>query len=106
MARVAFIGLGNMGGGMAANLVKAGHEVVAFDLVEAALAKAGTRDAVMLGDTPWDVEAARRAGVETVCVMTGGFSEQELREAGAVAVFESVLELRERLDETPLGRRG
>jgi len=40
MARIAFIGLGNMGGGMAANLVKAGHEVRAFDLVEAALAKA------------------------------------------------------------------
>ena len=40
MARVAFIGLGNMGGGMAANLVKAGHEVSAFDLSEAALAKA------------------------------------------------------------------
>ncbi|HEX6376173.1 MAG TPA: 3-hydroxyisobutyrate dehydrogenase [Allosphingosinicella sp.] len=40
MARIAFIGLGNMGGGMAANLVKAGHELRAFDLVEAALAKA------------------------------------------------------------------
>jgi 3-hydroxyisobutyrate dehydrogenase len=40
MARIAFIGLGNMGGGMAANLVKAGHEVRAFDLSEAALAKA------------------------------------------------------------------
>jgi HAD superfamily hydrolase (TIGR01549 family) len=72
------------------------------DLVEAALAKAGTRDAVMLGDTPWDVEAARKAGVATVCVMTGGFSADELREAGAVAVYESIEELRERLDETPL----
>jgi 3-hydroxyisobutyrate dehydrogenase len=40
MARIGFIGLGNMGGGMAANLVKAGHEVRAFDLVEAALDKA------------------------------------------------------------------
>lgn len=40
MARVAFIGLGNMGGGMAANLVKAGHTVTAFDLSEAALTKA------------------------------------------------------------------
>jgi 3-hydroxyisobutyrate dehydrogenase len=40
MARIAFIGLGNMGGGMAANLVKAGHEVRAFDLSEAALEKA------------------------------------------------------------------
>jgi 3-hydroxyisobutyrate dehydrogenase len=37
MARIAFIGLGNMGGGMAANLVKAGHAVQAFDLAEAAL---------------------------------------------------------------------
>jgi HAD superfamily hydrolase (TIGR01549 family) len=72
------------------------------DLVEAALAKAGTRDAVMVGDTPWDIEAARRAGIDTVCVITGGFSEQELRDAGAVAVFESVEELRRRLDETPL----
>ena len=38
--KIAFIGLGNMGGGMAANLVKAGHEVCAFDLSEAALAAA------------------------------------------------------------------
>jgi HAD superfamily hydrolase (TIGR01509 family) len=75
------------------------------DLVEAALEKSGTRDAIMVGDTPWDCEAARRAGVETVCVLTGGFSEQELRDAGAAAVFESIEELRARLDETPLGRR-
>ena len=43
MARIAFIGLGNMGGGMAANLAKAGHDVVAFDLVEEALARAESR---------------------------------------------------------------
>ena len=41
MTRIAFIGLGNMGGGMAANLAKAGHAVRAFDLAEAALARAG-----------------------------------------------------------------
>jgi phosphoglycolate phosphatase-like HAD superfamily hydrolase len=57
----------------------------------------------MLGDTPWDVEAASKAGIETVCLMTGGFSEQELRDAGAVAVFESISDLRDALDETPLG---
>ena len=57
----------------------------------------------MIGDTRWDVEAARKAGVATVCVITGGWSEQELRDAGAVAVFESVEELRQRLGETPLG---
>jgi len=73
------------------------------DLVRAALDKAGTESAVMIGDTRWDIEAARRAGLETICVITGGWSEQELRDAGAVAVFESVDELRERLNETPLG---
>jgi HAD superfamily hydrolase (TIGR01549 family) len=69
------------------------------DLVRAALEKAGTGEGVMVGDTPWDIEAARKAGIETVCVITGGFSEQELREAGAAAVFESVEQLRQRLDE-------
>jgi len=73
------------------------------DLVKAALAKAGTDDAVMVGDTPWDVEAARKAGVPTVAVLTGGaYSAAELRDAGAVAVFESVGEMKDRLDETPL----
>lgn len=72
------------------------------DLVLAALEKAGGGPAVMVGDTPWDIEAARRAGVDTICVITGGYSEQELREAGAVAVFESVDDLRRNLDETPL----
>ena len=56
----------------------------------------------MVGDTPWDVEAARNAGIETICVITGGFSEQELRDAGAVAVFESVEELRQSSIATPL----
>jgi HAD superfamily hydrolase (TIGR01549 family) len=73
------------------------------DLVGAALEKAGTGNALMIGDTRWDVEAAAKVGLETVCVVTGGWSRQELEEAGAVAVFESVDELRRRLDETPLG---
>jgi len=72
------------------------------DLVEAALDKAGGKDAVMIGDTPWDVEAASRAGIQTICVITGGFSEQELKDAGAVGVFESPEALRKQLDETPL----
>jgi HAD superfamily hydrolase (TIGR01509 family) len=72
------------------------------DLVKAAIEKAGGGDAVMVGDTTWDVEAARRAGVETITVLTGGFSEAELREAGAGWVFESIEALTEGLDETPL----
>jgi 3-hydroxyisobutyrate dehydrogenase len=60
MARVGFIGLGNMGGGMAANLAKAGHEVRAFDLSEAALAKAeerGCRRAGSAAEAVADAEA-------------------------------------------------
>jgi HAD superfamily hydrolase (TIGR01549 family) len=74
------------------------------DLVRAALDKAGTENALMIGDTRWDIEAAAKAGVETVALMSGGWSKQELREAGAAAVFESVDELRERLDEVGLSR--
>jgi HAD superfamily hydrolase (TIGR01549 family) len=72
------------------------------DLVRAAMEKASTDDAVMVGDTPWDIEAAKGADVPTVAVITGGFSRAELEAAGAVAVFESVAELRSHLDETPL----
>ncbi len=74
------------------------------DLVKAALerAEASPEDAVMIGDTPWDVQAAERAGVRTIAVMTGGFSKEELLEAGASWIFESVAELRGALEETPL----
>jgi HAD superfamily hydrolase (TIGR01509 family) len=75
------------------------------DLVQAALEKAGADadDAVTVGDSTWDCEAAKRAGVQTLAVLTGGFSEQELRDAGAAKVFGSIVELRDSLDETPLG---
>jgi HAD superfamily hydrolase (TIGR01509 family) len=72
------------------------------DLVETAIEKAGSNDAVMLGDSVWDCEAAKKAGIETVAVMTGGFSEQELRDAGAVEVFESLPDLRKKIADTPL----
>jgi HAD superfamily hydrolase (TIGR01549 family) len=72
------------------------------DLVKAALDKSGGDDAVMVGDTTWDVKAASALDLRTIAVLTGGFAEAELREAGAACVFESIEELRERLDETPL----
>jgi HAD superfamily hydrolase (TIGR01549 family) len=72
------------------------------DVIQAALGKTGTREGAMLGDSRWDVEAAADAGLATVCVITGGWSAQELLEAGAACVYESLVELRERLDETPL----
>jgi HAD superfamily hydrolase (TIGR01549 family) len=72
------------------------------DLVAAAVEKAGGGPAVMVGDSTWDCEAAARAGLETVAVLTGGFSEAELREAGAACVFPSLHELRKNLARTPL----
>jgi HAD superfamily hydrolase (TIGR01509 family) len=74
------------------------------DLLLAALEKVGARakDAVMIGDSVWDCRAAKRARVRSVGVLTGGFSEQELTEAGASAVYPAVEELRQSLDETPL----
>ena len=64
------------------------------DLVAVALEKSDASDGLMVGDTTWDVEAAGRAGLPAVAVLTGGFGAAELREAGAAAVFESVEELR------------
>jgi 3-hydroxyisobutyrate dehydrogenase len=64
MAAIAFIGLGNMGGGMAANLAKAGHQVRAFDLSADALAAA--RDA---GCTPCATVAEAVAGVDALVTM-------------------------------------
>ena len=73
------------------------------DLVAVAIDTAGGDDAVMVGDTPWACRAAAAAGVPTVAVMTGGFSEQELCDAGAVGVFAAIAELRASLAQTPLG---
>ena len=72
------------------------------DLVAAAVDKAGGGEAVMVGDSVWDCEAAARAGIETVAVLTGGFSEAELRDAGAACVFDSLPDLRAGLASTPL----
>jgi HAD superfamily hydrolase (TIGR01509 family) len=74
------------------------------DLVHAAVSRvaADPAQAVMVGDTPWDVKAAAAADVPTLTVMTGGFSAAELREAGAAEVYESVAELTDRLDQSPL----
>ena len=72
------------------------------DLVHTAIRKVGGGEAVLVGDSTFDCEAAVRAEVPTVAILTGGFSEQELRQAGAGSVFESLSELCQRLDQTPL----
>lgn len=73
------------------------------DIVEAALKAAGVRadEAVMLGDTPYDVEAARRAGVRCVAVRCGGWGDADLGDA--VAVYDDPADLLRRYQESPFG---
>jgi HAD superfamily hydrolase (TIGR01549 family) len=73
------------------------------DLVQTAIERIGGGPAVMIGDSVWDCEAAGNAGVDTIAVLTGGFSDAELLRAGATIVFGSIAQLRERLSWTPLG---
>jgi HAD superfamily hydrolase (TIGR01549 family) len=72
------------------------------DIVNAAVEKAGGGSAVMIGDSTWDCKAATRAKLPSIGVLTGGFSEQELTEAGATVVFDSVDHLREHLGATTI----
>ena len=74
------------------------------DIIHAALEKAGApaRACLMLGDTPYDVAAATKAGVRIVALRCGGWSDDELR--GAIAVYEDPSELYEKYDESPFGR--
>ncbi|MCU1693928.1 MAG: putative Phosphoglycolate phosphatase [Frankiales bacterium] len=75
------------------------------DIVVAALEAAGCapEDAVMVGDTVYDVRAAAAAGVRCLGVLAGGIGEKELQEAGAVAVYGNVQELLDGLDDSPVG---
>lgn len=76
------------------------------DILEAALSESGLQPAncLVVGDTVWDVQAARKAGMPCVGVLSGGISEAELREAGAVEVYRDAAELLEKIEDSPLGR--
>ena len=75
------------------------------DLLHAALERAEGGDAVMIGDAVWDVEAARRAGLDAIGLRCGGFGEAELRDAGAISVFDSPQDLVERFAGSGLPAR-
>ena len=76
------------------------------DIVEAALkqAKAGAREAVMVGDTPYDVEAASRAGVAAIGFRCGGWRDADL--TGALAIYDGPWDLLAGLEDSPIGRKG
>ena len=72
------------------------------DIVRTALAKVEGASGVMVGDSVYDCMAAGRLGIPTIAVRTGGFSHEELVEAGAAQVFDSLDELQAALDEAAL----
>lgn len=76
------------------------------DVVEAALEDAGypAEQVVMIGDTPYDVEAASRAGVRIIAVRSGGWNDPDLK--GAVAVYDDPADILEHFDASVLGRNG
>lgn len=69
----------------------------AGDILSAALRAVGAERGLVVGDSVWDVKAARDVGLPSVGLLTGGFSEAELREAGADHVLETPRSLLERL---------
>lgn len=80
------------------------HSKPSPDIFEAALKKFDLDPdrTLVVGDTPWDVEAAGKVGLKVVGVLTGGATREQLDEAGAIAVYEDVAELLDRLDDSPL----
>jgi HAD superfamily hydrolase (TIGR01549 family) len=72
------------------------------DLLRVALDRVSGTTAVLVGDSVWDCASARELGVPCVCLLTGGFGAAELRDAGAVAVYESLTELRDVVSGLPM----
>ncbi|HEV2566954.1 MAG TPA: HAD family hydrolase [Microvirga sp.] len=75
------------------------------DIFQAALAKLqglGPDEVVVVGDTPYDAEAARNAQMKSIGVLSGGFAEQALREAGCIAIYGSPDDLLRCFDKSPL----
>ena len=72
------------------------------DLVAVAMKRVGGSSAVLVGDSPWDCQAAAKLDVPTIAVLAGGYSAAELRDAGAVRVFDSLTALLDDLDSTSL----
>ena len=71
-------------------------------MVAAALARLGldAGEAIMIGDTPYDIEAAARVGVQTIALRCGGWKAEDL--TGAVAVYADPMELLAKFDSSPL----
>lgn len=98
------VGAGDVITGTAgAGAVKAGKPAPDPVLRALELAGASAQGSVFVGDTVWDMRAAARAGTTGVALLSGGVPGEELREAGAAAVYRDCAELLERMDGSPFG---
>jgi HAD superfamily hydrolase (TIGR01509 family) len=84
---------------------EAEHSKPDQDIIEAALRKSGAdpKSTIMLGDTPYDIEAASRAQVPSVALRCGGWQDHDLR--GAIAIYDSPAALLTEFAQSPFGRR-
>jgi HAD superfamily hydrolase (TIGR01509 family) len=76
------------------------------DIFKAALAKltgVSAEEAIVVGDTPYDAEAAGKAGLRSIGLLSGGFAEEALRGAGCLAVYRDPAHLAEEIESSPLG---
>ena len=76
------------------------------DIFQAALARMPELDpsqAVVIGDTPWDAEAASKAGIRMIGLLCGGWSEEELRRCGCFAVYRDPADLLAKYERSPFG---
>jgi HAD superfamily hydrolase (TIGR01509 family) len=76
------------------------------DIIQAALkrAKASPAEAIMIGDTPYDIEAARRAGVDVIAFRSGGWKDDDLK--GAIAIYDGPWDLLGQLSDSPIDASG
>ena len=82
------------------------HSKPCPDIFQTALARLDAiapREAIVIGDTPYDVEAAAKAGMKTIALLSGGFSEEALRKSGAIDVYTDIADLLEHYEDSPLG---
>ena len=68
----------------------------------ARLADVAPEEAIVIGDTPYDAQAAARAGMKTIGLLCGDFSEEKLRESGVIDVYQDVADLLEHYERSPL----
>ena len=81
------------------------HSKPCPDVFETALARLENvepKEAIVVGDTPYDAQAATKAGLRTIGVLSGGFDESVLSDAGCIAIYRDVAELLERFEDSPL----